>query len=291
VPHDNLSLREAADWLRLSERKLYALVGGRRVPHVRVDGRILFPRDLLASWLRAQAEGEGARPPLPPVLAGSHDPLLEWAARESGSGLALLNEGSGDGLRRLAAGEASAAGLHLPDPEGEGWNVAAAAALRLPDLVLIGWTRRRQGLVLPPGNPRGVAGLADLARGGLRVARRQHGAGAQVLLRRLAARAGLDPDALAWTPAVHATEADLAAAVLDGQADAGLAVEAVARRLRLDFLPLVEERFDLAVRRRAYFEPPLQRLLAFARSPALGGRAAALGGYDVGGLGEVRFNA
>src|SRR5687767_8805607 len=48
----------------------------------------------------------GANPPLPVVLAGSHDPLLEWAVRSSGSGLALLTEGSSDGLRRLAAGEA-----------------------------------------------------------------------------------------------------------------------------------------------------------------------------------------
>ena len=291
MPPDVLTLREAADHLRLSERKLYALVAERRLPFVRIDGRLLFPRRLLDSWLLGLAEGEGAHPPLPAVLAGSHDPLLEWAVRSSGSGLALLTEGSSDGLRRLAAGEAMLAGVHLPDPDGQDFNLAAAGSLHLADLVLIAWARRQQGLVLPPGNPAAVTSLADLAGKRLRVARRQHGAGAQVLLRRLLAASGTDPDKVAWTPTTFATETDLAAAVLDGLADCGLGIEAVARRFRLGFLPLATERFDLAMRRRAYFEPPVQKLLAFAKGEELAARAQALGGYDVAELGGVRFNA
>ena len=291
MPPDVLTLREAADHLRLSERKLYALVAERRLPFVRIDGRLLFPRRLLDSWLLGLAEGEGAHPPLPAVLAGSHDPLLEWAVRSSGSGLALLTEGSSDGLRRLAAGEAMLAGVHLPDPDGQDFNLAAAGSLHLADLVLIAWAGRQQGLVLPPGNPAAVTSLADLAGKRLRVARRQHGAGAQVLLRRLLAASGTDPDKMAWTPTTFTTETDLAAAVLDGLADCGLGIEAVARRFRLGFLPLATERFDLAMRRRAYFEPPVQKLLAFAKGEELAARAQALGGYNVAELGGVRFNA
>ena len=292
MPPDVLTLREAADHLRLSERKLYALVAERRLPFVRIDGRLLFPRRLLDSWLLGLAEGEGAHPPLPAVLAGSHDPLLEWAVRSSGSGLALLTEGSSDGLRRLAAGEAMLAGVHLPDPDGHGLQprrrrqppprrprpdrLGAAAAGPRPAARQPGRGRRRS---------------ADLAGKRLRVARRQHGAGAQVLLRRLLAASGTDPDKVAWTPATFATETDLAAAVLDGLADCGLGIEAVARRFRLGFLPLATERFDLAMRRRAYFEPPVQKLLAFAKGEELAARAQALGGYDVAELGGVRFNA
>lgn len=290
MPAEILTLREAADHLRLSERKLYGLVAERRVPFVRLDGRLVFPRLLLDAWLLDQAEGGGAHPAAPPVLAGSHDPLLEWAVREADSGLALLTEGSGEGLRRLARREAVLAGVHLPDPDSGEHNLAAVRRLGLPDLVLIEWARRRQGLVLPAGNPAGITGLADAVRAGLRLARRQPGSGTQVLLRRLLAEAGIDPERPAWSEAVFATETELAAAVLDGHAEAGLAIEAVARRFRLAFVPLAVERFDLALRRRDYFEPPVQRLLAFARGPALAERAAALGGYDVARLGEVRFN-
>lgn len=80
-------------------------------------------------------------------------------------------------------------------------------------------------------------------------------------------------------------------AVREGEADTGLAVEAAARRHGLRFIPLHEEEFDLAMRRRSYFEPPVQRLMAFVRTERFRERAAALGGYDVSAIGEVRYNA
>jgi molybdate-binding protein len=227
----------------------------------------------------------------PPVLAGSHDPLLEWALRESGCGLALLAGGSADGLRRISAGEAAAAALHIRDSESGSYNERAVAKVAgLADLVLIEWAWRQQGLVVPRDNPERINGIEDLARPGLRVARRQEGAGAQTLFRHLVRAAGLSWDALPPGP-VASTETDLAALVLDGKADAGLAVESVARRFRLGFVPLHRERLDLAVRRREFFEAPFQRLLAFARTDTLHEQADALGGYDVSGLGTVVYNA
>ena len=83
---------------------------------------------------------------------------------------------------------------------------------------------------------------------------------------------------------------DLGLAILEGRADAGFAVEAVARALKLDFLPLMRERYDLLIRRRDYFEAPVQTLFAFARGSAFLARAAQMGGYDVSGLGRVQLN-
>jgi putative molybdopterin biosynthesis protein len=83
----------------------------------------------------------------------------------------------------------------------------------------------------------------------------------------------------------------VAAAVLEDKADAGLGIAAGARQFRLDFLPLHRERYDLAIARRAYFEPPFQQLLRFARSPRFVERAQELGGYDISGLGQVVYNA
>ena len=283
-----LTVEEAAAFLRLSERKLYSLVQERRVPFARIDGRLLFARHLLMAWVVAQAEGPQLKAP-PPVLAGSHDPLLEWAARESGAGLALLTEGSGDGLRRLAGREALAAGIHLRESDGS-YNVAAVRALGEPDLVLIGWAIRQQGLVLHPRHE-AITGLADAVRHGLRLGRRQPGAGAQVLALQLLAQAGIALEATRWSERVYRTHDDLAAAILESAVDAGIAVGAVARRYRLPFRPLVSEQFDLVMRRRDYFDPPIQALFAFTRSPLFGEHAHALGGYDVTCSGEVRFNA
>src|ERR1041384_205201 len=99
---DLLTTDEAAVYLRLSERKLYELVANGAVPCTKVTGKWLFPRAALDRWLVAGLVLPAlAQAPAPPIVGGSHDPLLEWALRESGSGLASLPEGSEAGLRRL----------------------------------------------------------------------------------------------------------------------------------------------------------------------------------------------
>src|SRR5690242_11408166 len=98
---------EVAAYLRLKERKIYELVRQQRIPCARVTGKLLFPKQTIDLWVASQTEFAGPELRLPPpVAAGSHDPLLEWALLQSGCELALLTGGSADGLRRLAAGQA-----------------------------------------------------------------------------------------------------------------------------------------------------------------------------------------
>src|SRR5258708_32834064 len=94
-----LTTDEAAAYLRLSERKLYELVASGAVPCTKATGRWLFPRAALDRWVMAGliAPAALARETAPPIVAGSHDPLREWALRESGCGLARLPEGSAAG--------------------------------------------------------------------------------------------------------------------------------------------------------------------------------------------------
>ena len=284
-----LTLKEAAALLRLSERALYDLARGRRLPAAQLGGKWLFPRAALMLWLARQAEAPETRVAPPPILAGSHDPLLDWAVRQSGCGLASRAGGSLDGLAALAARQAIAAAVHVPDPDSGGFNEAAARA-ELPGEPLVGlvWAWREQGLILPPGNPRGLCSVQDLARG-VTVAGRQSRAGSHLLLIHLLNEAGLRLDALRFLPAPAASEDEVAAAVADGRADVGFGIRAEAALRGLAFVPLVRERFDLVARPRDWFEPPLQALLALARAEAFRQRAARLGGYDVVQTGGVAF--
>lgn len=285
-----MTTREVADYLRIKERKVYDLVKARRIPCTRVTGKWLFPRRSIDAWLAEGARGETPSPAPPPIVAGSHDPLLEWCLAEAGTGLALLPGGSTDGLERLAAGEAVISGLHLRAAETGDYNVAALhESLAGLDVVAVEWAWREQGIVVAPGNPKGITGIGDLR--GLRVAHRQPGAGSQVLLEQLLAAAGVALTDLDVLPEPAPSETELAMAVLEGVADAGLAVASAAHRLKLGFVPLQRERYDLVMRRRDYFEPPFQTLLAFARTPAFTARATALGGYDCTGLGTITYNA
>jgi molybdate-binding protein len=131
-------------------------------------------------------------------------------------------------------------------------------------------------------------GLRDLD--GRTLIPRQERSGSHLLLDHLLRQEGLERIRLELVTPPARNEADVALAVADGKADAGFAVETVARQFRLAFVPLFRERYDIATWRRDYFEPPLQKLLGFGRTPAFAQRAADLGGYEIAGLGQVHYN-
>jgi putative molybdopterin biosynthesis protein len=290
---DYLTTSEVAAYLRVKERTIYDLVARKAIPCSRVTGKLIFPRRLVDRWLDSHVHlAEGAALVPPPIFGGSSDPLLEWALRESVSGLATLFDGSTAGLKRFAEAQAVAVGLHIADPGAGGYNLAAVRSLAaVHDLLLIEWAEREQGLVVGRGNPLGLRDLADAAGGRARFVARQEGAGGHLLLDALLGAEGIDPSGLRLCERPALTETDVASAVADGEADCGLAIGSVARRFGLDFLPLHRERFDIACRRRDFFEPPLQKLFAFTRTPGFAEKAGQLGHYGVEGTGTVRFNA
>ena len=294
---DFLTTHELASLLRVKERKIYDLVAAGALPVRRVTGKLLFPRDEIDVWLGAQSPRRGANvgvdaapsaqggPPL--VFAGGHDPLLEWALRESRSGIAAFLDGAIDGLNRAAAGECVAAGLHIP--EDDGWNVGAVAR-QFGDQpwVLVEWAKRTRGLVFRPGLIKSPTCLRE-ARG-LRFQARQPEAGSELVLDRLLAREGLKRTDLHFVDGVERSEIDLALAIVADRADIGLGIAAAARQCNLEFAPLIEERFDLLIWRKAYFDPPLQKFLDFCASEPFRRRAKTMGGYDVKDFGAVHFN-
>jgi excisionase family DNA binding protein len=281
TPPAFLTTREVAELLRVRERKVYDMAAAGEIPHRRITGKLLFPHSEITEWLA----GTAPAPERPMVLTGSHDPLLDWALREADTGLATLVNGSREGLTAFADGRAALAGLHLP--EAAGWNVETVAALGLRDCVLLGFARRARGLLVSPALAGQIKGFAGLR--GRRVVLRQPGAGAATLFDSLLAEAGMGLDDLIALPGFARTESDAAAAVAAGEADAALGVAAMAQTFNLAFVPLCTEHFDLLIDRRAYFRPPVQRLLAFAGGPAMAAKAKAMGGYDLGDLGAVRW--
>jgi putative molybdopterin biosynthesis protein len=289
-----LTTPEAADYLRIKERKLYELVSDRQVPCTKVTGKWLFPRAELDRWLL----GGMARPlglipdEPPPIVGGSHDPLLQWALRESRCELASLAEGSEAGYRKLLAGKVLAAAIHFHTPDGHNADANVAIASREPtlyDAVLVAFAVREQGLLVAPGNPLGVTTLGGVVESKARVAMRPEGAGAQQLLRALLARERLDPSQLALAPGTCPTGPDIAQAIRGGHADCGIATRTVATAAGIDFVPLTSERFDLLMRQRDYFRKPMQALLALLSESRFAERARELGGLDVRDAGRIRW--
>jgi excisionase family DNA binding protein len=289
-----LTTSEAAQYLRLKERKIYEMVAEGTVPCTKVTGRWLFPKAELDHWLASSiSRPDGLAAPEPaPIVSGSHDPLLEWALRESGSGLATLAIGSEAGFNRFIAGEAIAAAVHLhalEDAAADANAAAMAARSDVQEAVLIGFCRREQGFLLAPGNPLGLNAIGDVIAKNARIAMRPKGAGAQLLLLALSHRADIALDQLASVVPVCPTGPDIAQAIRAGRADTGIATRSVANAAGLDFIPIVWEPFDLVMRQRDYFHSPLQSLLKFFHSPDFATRGRELGGYDLSAAGTVRF--
>ena len=287
-----LTTSEAAEYLRLKERKVYELIAEGAIPCTKVTGKWLFPQYELDHWLAVNlTRPKGAKPPEPmPIVGGSHDSLLEWALRESRSGLATLPEGSEAGLARFEQGGIVASAVHLHSLADD--NDANVDALRqrgsFHDAVLIAFARREQGFLVAPGNPLGISTIDDVVKRRARLAMRPQGAGAQLLLLSLLHRAKLTFDNLVTVAPPCPTGPDIAQAIRARRADCGLAARSVAHAAGIDFVPITWERFDLVVRYRNYFHPPLQAFLAFLRSEALAARAQELGGYDIADAGTVR---
>ena len=223
-------------------------------------------------------------------MGGCHVGVLDGAGRSSDSGLATLPEGCEAGLARFEQGGLIGAALHLHGLAETDPNVAAVRArASLHDTVLIAFGQREQGFLVPSGNPKKIAGIADVAQQKLRIAVRPKGAGAQLLLLTLLERAQVSFDQLTLASPPCPTGPDIAQAIRSGRADCGIATRSVANAAGLDFVPIVWERFDLALRQRDYFRPPLQSLLRFLTTPAMAARAKELGGYDLATAGQVRY--
>jgi molybdate-binding protein len=131
--------------------------------------------------------------------------------------------------------------------------------------------------------------MASIARSRARMAQRPAGAGAQLLLLALLARARIALDDLKLAKPAFPTGPDIAQAIRAGRIDCGIATRSVAKSAGLDFLPLAWERFDLVMRQRDYFMKGPQALFDFMRQPSFRDRAAELGGYDVSDTGAVRL--
>ncbi|HWR98662.1 MAG TPA: substrate-binding domain-containing protein, partial [Candidatus Methanoperedens sp.] len=217
------------------------------------------------------------------VLSGSHDlliDLLEDELRARGVTLLASATGSLGGLLALRDDTAHVATSHLLDPESGTYNRAhiakhlAGRAIRQVGLV---W--REQGLMVAPGNPKSIAGWADLGRPEVSFVNRQRGSGSRVLLDYRLAQAGVAPEQVRGYRREEYTHWAVAMAVQSGLADCGLGIGSAAVALGLDFVPLEEEEFDLLIPEEYLEVPAVRALLETTASTRFRERVLALGGY------------
>ncbi len=220
------------------------------------------------------------------IVAGH---LSRLARGRDSARVTWLEAGSAASLEAAAGGTAHLAGLHLRDGETGEFNVPQARrALAATGGVVVAFARWAQGFVVAPGNPKAVRTAADLAREDVRLINREPGAGSRSLLDQVLLGAGVPPGAVRGYERQVASHFQVAGTVAAGGADTGIALAAAAEAYGLDFVPLVEVRFDVAIPADHLDHPAVARFLEALQTRALREELRALPGYDVDELGAVR---
>jgi putative molybdopterin biosynthesis protein len=228
-------------------------------------------------------------------FSGSHDLTMDLLARRlleetPPLRLTLTFRGSLGGLMALARGEADIAGTHLWDEATNSYNEPFVKRV-LPgkSVALVTLAERSMGLILPPGNPQQIRGLADLAQKAVRLVNRQAGSGTRVWLDGQLRQAGIETGSIEGYDQVKTTHLEVAQAVNSGEATAGLGIYAAAAVYCLDFVHLNKELYQLAVPAAVWETAACQRLISSLRSVKFIAAVDDLGGYDTAATGEVRW--
>jgi putative molybdopterin biosynthesis protein len=295
-----LSTKEVSAFLGVNEKMVYTLIAEKGLPATRITGKWLFPSHLVEQWVESMTinypgiPNQSATHPDLLVVAGSNDILLDRALslfmRIHPQKVAVFgNLGSLGGLRALRQGLCHMATSHLMQDDEMEFNFSFAAG-ELPSMpAVVNFCRREQGLLLAPGNPKNIRGVADLGREGMRMVNRPLSTGTRLLLDRELAKAGVDVSRVQGYEREVGRHLEVGMEILSGRADVGPAVHAAAGLLGLDFLPLHWERFDLLVPKERFFDQPVQQFLSILHDPEFRSVAKGLEGYDLSQSGKMIF--
>jgi putative molybdopterin biosynthesis protein len=278
-----------------------ALRTGQPVQLCRVDRRIMASAPAAIPWYFSASDGVVTARPAgraqtkvrvfddeedfgDRLLVAGCDPAISILARHvraAGIELVLAHRNSSQALKLLLEGRIHIAGTHLRDEQSGESNVAEVARL-FPRhaAAVISFAVWEEGIVTAAGNPKHIRGIEDLARADVSIVNREAGAASRILLDSLLQRQGIKPGKVRGYESEAPGHLPAAWRVESGAADCCIATGAAARAFGLGFIPLVSERYDLAIRRQHLGMPSVQTLLDALSRSGFRRELEGLGGYD-----------
>ncbi len=259
-----------------------------RVPE-NVEGYV-EGEELRASLLRSEDELKNRF-----NIIGSHDLSLDVLRtmiklRHPEMDLVSAHVGSLSGIIAMQKGIVDAVTTHILDEEEKVYNIPIATKyLAGRPFLLVHIAKRIQGLLTAKGNPKGIRGIDDLPRKDIRFVNRQFGSGTRILLDMMLKERGIDRRSIQGYEREESTHAATAILVKEGIADVGLAIYPVSRIFSLDFIPLMEEEYDLLVTKEFSQDQKFALLMELLTSPEFASRLGELGGYNTKDSGKIKY--
>lgn len=200
----------------------------------------------------------------------------------------LRYRNSTDAVASLSRNECDLAGFHVPLGEFEKKAVERYTQWLNPrEHCLLHLAVRTQGMFVAPGNPKKIRELQDLARPGVRFVNRQAGSGTRMLLELMLSGAGISPLEIEGYQSNEFTHSAVAAYIASGMADVGVGVQTAAHRFGLDFIPLIKERYFMALPLSMMDDPLIQHVIEVVQSGYFRKVINGLAGYESGDTGKI----
>ncbi len=284
-----LTTKEIAAYLKINEKKVYQLIQEGTIPCTRVVGKWLFPLTQINRWLEENTELNKNI-----LVAGSDDPLLinlleEFNRTHFPQFLAFhASVGSQKGLISLAEGKAQIAGTHLFHPPTGEYNLPYVKKhLAGKKYLAINLAYRQQGLLVARGNPQTVNKISDLVHNKSRFVNRNPGSGTRYLFDYMLEKEKISAHQIDGYEVECTTHQEVAMEILKGNAEVGMGIEYTAQLMQLDFIPLIEERFDLITMKEGFAAHPLKDFFAFLEPEKLTLKTENFKGYDLRDCGSI----
>lgn len=280
---------------------------GQPVQLCRVDQRLMAATPSAVPWyfpasdaIVASEVGEGGKTKVEiyhpdkdfrnGILVAGCDPGISVLGRHmqpTGVDLVLVHRNSSQALTLLKEGCVHIAGTHLRDESTGESNVPEVGRLFPKNsIAVVTFAVWEEGIVTARGNPKGIAGIEDLARADISIVNREKGAGSRNLLDSHLKQLKIPTKSVRGYGRAAAGHLPAAWQVRLGAADCCIATRAAARVFGLGFIPLVSERYDLAIRRRHLESPAIQTLLETLNRLSFRRELESFGGYDTRAAGQ-----
>ena len=302
----SLSTQEVANILHVSKSTIYDLIRRGEIHSYKIGRKVRFTQDDVDAYIARSRHEHSTRPVKnidthstlltpekqdePELIISGQDVVLDILAnylQQEGVHTARTYLNSFEGLLSLYQDNIHVAACHLFD--GFDYNASFVRSL-MPGVpaVLVNVSYRTQGFYVQKGNPKNIKGWSDLAREDITVLNRRVGSSARILLDTQLKRLGIPASKVKGYDRIMKSHLTMAAAVAEGEADLAIGTERISRQMEnLDFIPLLEERFDFVIKKEMIGTEPVKKLLKILKDPVFRKEIAHFSGNDYRDLGKV----
>ena len=304
--NQSLSTQEVAEILHVSKSTIYDLIRKGEIHSYKIGRKVRFTQDDVDAYIARSRHEHSTRPvknidthstlltpdpeETPELVIAGQDVVLDILAnylQQEGVHAARTYLSSFEGLLSLYQDNIHVAACHLFD--GFDYNSSYVRSL-MPGVsaVLVNISYRTQGFYVQKGNPKQIKGWSDLGREDIRVLNRRVGSSARILMDVQLKRLGIPASKVKGYDQIMKSHLTMAAAIADGEADLAIGTERISRQIEnLDFIPLLEERYDFVIKKELMETPAVQKLLKVLKRPAFRQEIALFSGNDYRDLGKI----